>query len=98
MAVQRTCDICNAKIETAGLDPADFHSTPGFALVAPGVGHPEIETCLDCHKTIVLTLGERFPNAPSSFTSRMQNFLRGLSELEAANKQWRLDHPNTEEG
>lgn len=98
MAINRTCDICNAKIETAGLDPEDYHSTPGFMLVAPGVGRPDSETCVDCLKTIVRTLGERFPSAMPSFASRMQNFLRGLSELEVANEQWRRDHPNTEEG
>jgi len=97
MGFQRTCDICNAKIDTAGRDPGDPYSTPGFVLAAPGVGRPSGETCLDCLKTIVRTLGERFPSAMPSFTSRMQNFLRGLSELEAANEQWRREHPNTEE-
>ena len=98
MAVQRTCDICNAKIETGGLDPADYHSTPGFMVVAPGVGRPDTETCLDCLKTIVRTLGERFPNAPTRFYDHMKSFLRRLSELEKANEQWCRDHPSHEKG
>ncbi len=65
--------------------------------MALGVGRPISETCVGCLKTIVGVIGERFPNAPSSFTKRMQNFLRGLSELEKANEQWRRENQNTEE-
>ncbi len=97
MAIQRICDICNAKIDTAGRDNCVL--TNGVMLYAPTVeSNSPVETCLGCLKTVVRTLGERFPNAPTRFYDHMKTFLRRISELEKANEQWHRDHPNAEEG
>ena len=77
MATHHSCDICGTEICL----PSFGWATPEFNISAPILGEVIVETCLTCLTSIVQMIGERFPNARSSFVDRT---LDDLAKLRAA--------------
>ncbi len=97
MAIKRTCDFCNAEIQTAGRETMDWGSAPQLTFSAPGIG-AAFDCCVECLRTAVRALGERFARAPRSSFVESKAFWRELTNLEQADAQWISEHPSTEEG
>ncbi len=92
MAIRQICDVCNADITV----PGDTCSAPRLALSHHG-GLNSIDCCLGCLKSIVRTLCERYPNAPSTLGAWARDALRDLRESERREEKWRGEDQNTEE-